>query len=427
MRFKYLYISIITLLLFNFSLSTVSAEETLSWIECIKEAAKNHPDLIAAHEEVVQSEAAKKITASTLYPQITSSVSASTARTATDKAPGKVADSYGYGVSGTQLIFDANKTINNVNAASENIKASKENFRFTSATVRFRLRSAFINLLTVQENLIITQQIYDIRRSNLELITLRYESGLEHKGALLTAQADLADASYQINLAKRNVEVAQRQLTKETGRKEFSPMLVKGEFIVKDAAKNKPDFTLLSKNNPSLLLLVAQKKAAEFSLKSAYANFAPTLTGSAGANKNGSYWEPKGDQWNMGLTVSVPIFEGGLRIAQVNQAQALLQQLRENERSTQDGLVYTLEQAWADLQDAIDNVEVQRAQLAATQERSKIAQAQYSIGFISFDNWTIIEDNLVQAKSAYLAAESNALFAEATWIQAKGETLEYEE
>jgi outer membrane protein TolC len=56
------------------------AQEVLTWDACIKEAAKNHPDLIAAQEQVKESEASKKITASTLYPQVDASVTASTAR-----------------------------------------------------------------------------------------------------------------------------------------------------------------------------------------------------------------------------------------------------------------------------------------------------------------------------------------------------------
>ncbi|MDD5165887.1 MAG: TolC family protein [Candidatus Omnitrophica bacterium] len=401
------------------------ATEVLTWQDCIIEAAKNHPDLIAAQEQVKQSEASKNITASTLYPQVSSNLGASTARTQKDNSAGSVTDSYSYGVSGTQLIFDGIKTINNVRAAKENIEASKQNFKFTSVTVRLRLRTAFVNLLTAQEMLRITQEIYDIRRSNLELISLRYESGLEHKGALLTAEADLAQAEYEISQAKRNIEVTERDLVKEMGRVQLTPIEAKGDFQVKDSAQVKPDFESLAKDNPSLKQLVAQKNAADFSLRSAYANFSPTLNGAAGANKNGTRWEPRGNQWNLGLTLSMPIFEGGLRFAQVSQAKALLHQLQENERSTRDGIVLTLEQTWAALQDAIDNVRVQEKQLIATQERSKIAQAQYSIGFISFDNWTIIEDNLVSAKQNFLNAQANALFAEANWIQAKGETIEY--
>jgi outer membrane protein TolC len=425
---EYLKITFIILAFSSVSYSLLFAEEVLSWQDCIREASKNHPDLIAATEETKQSQAAKAITASALFPQIDANLRTSTAQTASS-ATGKTstADSYSYGVTGSQLIFDGLKTISDTKAASENITASKYSFKYTSSTVRYRLRSAYVNLLKAQEALKITQEIYDIRRSNLELITLRYQSGLEHKGALLTAEADLANAQYQISQAKRGLEVAQRQIIKEMGRTKFSPVLVKGDFKVREMVREKPDFEMIVKNHPSLNQIIAQRNAAQFNLNSAYANFSPTLSGSAGANKSGSHWSPNGDNWNLGLSLSMPIFEGGLRLAQVSQAKAYLNQIKENERSVKDSAVLALEQDWASLQDALDNVKVQEKQLLATQERSNIAQAQYSTGFIAFDNWIIIEDNLVNAKNAFLDAQANALFAEASWIQAKGDTLEYEE
>ena len=422
---KTLVIFILMLLfLLSSSANKLTAEEMLTWQDCVKEAAKNHPDLIASEESIKQSEASKKITASTLFPQVDSNLSAKTARTDTGTS-NTTGDTYTYGVTGTQLLFDGTKTINNVKAAKEFIIAAKQGFRFTSSQVRFRLRTAFVNLLKAQESLQITEEIYNIRRGNLELITLRYESGLEHRGALLTAEANLAQAQYEISQAKRDVEVAQRELVKETGRTQLTPIQVKGDFEAKEAAKEKPDFEALAKNNPSLQQIIAQKNAADFSFRSTYANFSPTLSGQAGVNKTSPHWTPQNDQWNLGLTLSMPVFEGGLRFAQVSQAKALLNQLRANERSTADGVVLTLEQTWAALQDAMDNVQVQKKSLTAAEERSKIAEAQYSTGFISFDNWTIIEDNLVKAKTSFLDAQANALLAEASWIQAKGETLEY--
>ncbi|HPL83077.1 MAG TPA: TolC family protein, partial [Candidatus Omnitrophota bacterium] len=95
-------------------------------------------------------------------------------------------------------------------------------------------------------------------------------------------------------------------------------------------------------------------------------------------------------------------------------------------RSIGDSLVLALEEKWALFKDALTNVGVQYKTLIATEERSKIAQAEYSLGLITFDNWTIIENNLVTQKNAYLDARADALTAEAGWIQAKGETLEYE-
>jgi len=422
-------LAIILLFLF-FSWQLAGAEEILSWEDCLAEAKKNHPDLISALENVNQKKADKAVTASGFYPQIDSNLNASTASTSTTSSTTGVttkttADSYTYGVSGTQLIFDGFKTMNEVKAASENINAAAQNYRFTSAQVRLNLRTAFINLLKAQELIRVTEEIAKIRRDSLELITLRYESGLEHKGALLTAEANLAEANFEFAQAERDVGLAQRQLTKEMGRKEFKLISVKGDFSVRDAAREKPDLEALAKNNPSLLQAFAKRNAAAFDIKSAYAEFAPQLSGSAGANKKSAQWPPQNDNWNLGLSVTMPIFEGGLRVAQVSKAQAAYNQAEADARSTQDSVVVSLEKTWVALQDAIETVETQRKALNAAQERSKIAEAQYSIGFITFDNWIIIENDLVSAKKAYLNAQANALLAEANWIQAKGETLEY--
>ncbi|MEI6631280.1 MAG: TolC family protein [bacterium] len=404
------------------------AQESLTWGACIEEARKNHPDLISAQEGVKQYEAGKKISASTLYPQIDSSADASRERTkttASGKTTKKTDNSFGYGVTGSQLLFDGRKTANDVKAASENIKAAEFNYKFTSSEVRLRLRTAFINLLKAQESLKITQDIYDIRRGNLELITLRYESGIEHKGALLTAEANLAQSEFEIAQNKRALEVAQRELIKEVGRVKFSPISVAGEFRVSDTALEKPDFEALANKNPSLGKLAAQKNAASFGIKAAKADFFPQLSAQTGASKSNSHWPPDDEQLSAGLSLSLPLFEGGLRLAQVAQARAIFNQAEANLRSTKDSIILTLQQSWAALLDAVGTVKVQNKFLAAIEERARISEAQYSLGLIQFDNWTIIEDQLVNAKKSFLDAQANVLLAEASWVQAKGETLEY--
>lgn len=398
------------------------AEETLTWQDCLNEAAKNHPDLIAAEQEVKQAEDSKRIAASFLYPQVDASLSASNSKSAGASST----KTYAYGAGVAQLLFDGAKKSNDVKASFENLLVSKQQFRFVSVNVRLRLRQAFIHLLKAQSMQSIAEEIFSIRRQNFELITLRYESGLEHKGALLTAEADLAKAKFDISQTKRSVLTAQRELAKEMGREKLALFGVQGDFAVKEPAEEKPDFEILADNNPQVQQGVFRKNAAQFNLKSAYANFYPSITGSANANKTSSGWPPQKEKWDVGVSLSLPLFEGGLRKAQVSQAKEVLSGLEANQRSTRDSVILSLEENWAALQDAIENVGVQKKSLAAAQERSLIAQAQYSTGFISFDSWIIIENNLVAAKVAVLNAEAGALLAEANWIQAKGETLEYE-
>lgn len=412
---------LIILILFNFVFMVpASAQEVLTWPDCLAEAKKNHPDLISAVESVNQEKAAKEVTASGLFPQTGVDLDIFRAKTG-----GTTADSYSYGVSGTQLIFDGMKTSSEIKAASEGLAAAEANYRFTSTEVRLNLRGAFVHLLKAQELVKVTEEIVKIRRDNLALIRLRYESGLEHRGALLTAEANFAGANFELAQAKRNVEFVQRQLTKEMGRKKFIPLTVAGDFAVRETAVEKPDFDALVKNNPSVLNALAQKNAASFGIQSARANFFPTVSGSAGTEKSGAIWPPENDQWSSGVSVSLPLFEGGLKTARLAQARAAYRQAEADERGARDTAVVSLERTWAALRDALETVDVRRKSLEASEERSRIAQAQYSTGFIAFDDWIIIENTLVEAKKSYLESRADALLAEAAWVQAKGETLEY--
>ncbi len=418
------YIAICAAMLFIYN--GARAEELLTWDDCVKEAAKNHPDLISAQESVKSSQADKAITASGLFPQVTGDLNASrSGNPATSGSSStKTTNSYSYGVNGSQLIFDGFQTVNKVNAAAENIKAARESYKFTSSQVRQRLRAAFINLLKTQEAVKIREQIYDRRRQNYELVTLRYEGGMENKGSLLAEEANVRQAQFDVTQAKRGIEVAQRQLTKEMGRNRMTPTIAKGDFVVKDAAREMPDLVAIAANNPSLQQLVAKKNAATFNIKTAKGEFLPSITASSNAGKSDSKWPPKGDQWSIGAAVSFPIFEGGKRLADVSKANALLTKAEADERSIRDSVIETLQSAWASLQNDLDNVDVQRVFLTASQERAKIAEAQYSIGFVTFNDWIIIENNLVTAQNSYLNAQAQALISEANWIKAKGETLE---
>ena len=315
-------------------------------------------------------------------------------------------------------MFDGGKISNEVKSAAENIIAAQQSFRFISSEIRYSLRSAFVNLLKAQELLQISGDIRQIRRSNLELISLRYESGIEHKGALMTAEANVAEADFEVSRSQRAREVAQRQLLREMGRQQFFDVRVQGDFTVSVPALEKKDLEAMVEAHPSLGKLIAQRNAALFGIKSTEADFFPSFSATAGASKTNNRWPPEYDQWNAGLTLSWPIFEGGLRKAEVALAQSKFRQLQSDELSTKGSLIVALEQAWAGLLDAVETVEVQKKFLSAYEERAKISEEQYSLGLIKFDDWTIIEDNLVNAKKNFLEARANAMQAEANWIQA---------
>jgi outer membrane protein TolC len=418
------------------------ADETLLWQECVKEAKKNHPDLISALEKINQARASKEITRSAYLPQLGFDASEITTKRPSFGTSGSSVDlissssnapannrntSYQFEVTAQQLLFDGFKTSYDLSTAERNIVAAKYFYDVTSSNIRLRLRTAYVDLLSAQEYLKVTQEIEARRKQNLEMVKLRYEGGSEHKGSLMTSEADLAQASYNVAQAIRNIYLYQRQLTKELGRTNFVPMTAAGNFEVKDSARMLPNFENITETNPLLRQLIAQKEAAKFGVRSAYAQFFPQIYANGSMGNTNTSWPPNKNQYSIGTSITFPIFDGGNRFATVDKAKGALGQAAADERSGRDGVILTLANTWTQLQDAIDDVVVQKTALAAAQERAKIADAEYSIGFMLYDNWIIIENNLVSAEMTYINAQTAALVAEANWVQVKGGTLDYDQ
>ncbi|MBP7088935.1 MAG: TolC family protein, partial [Candidatus Omnitrophica bacterium] len=387
----------------------------------LKEAQKNNPDLLSATQQLKQAEGNKGIKQSELLPQISTDLNAKKTQAASS---GKEANTYSYAITGKQLLFDGFKVHNDIAAEKENIKASEYNYAVTSSNVRLNLRVAFSQLLKAQEFIFLTESIAERRKQNLELVKLRYEAGREHKGAFLTAQANLAEAEFEVEQARRNLSLAQTTLAKVIGWSKLVTIKVKGSFIVVDSAPEEPNFEYLVENTPLLKELVAKKEAARLGFKSAKADFFPQVYANTSFGKTAAHWSPDREEWMAGLSLSLPIFEGGSRIATAVREKAKWEQAKADQRSGYDSIIVALQETWVDLQDGIDNVKVKNKFLEANQERARIANSQYSSGLINFDDWVIIEDNLVSAKKAYLNAQADALIAEAKWIQAKGGLLE---
>jgi len=311
-----------------------------------------------------------------------------------------------------------------IKAAAANFRAAQYNYEATSANVRQRLRTAFVQLLKAQELLKLTEEIAERRKENVEHVTLRYKAGREHRGSLLTAQANLRQAEYDVAQAKRLLTLSQRRLFKELGRTEPADVEAKGELQAGEYPPNEMDFLQMAESTPTVRSLRAGTEAAQYRLESAKANHYPEISASASIGMSDSSFPPDEHEWSVGLSVSIPLYEGGRRKAQVAQARSELTQTLAEEASGRDEVILTIEERWTDLRDALENIAVQQQFFEAAEERAKIAQVQYSNGLITFDNWTIIEDDLVRVIKSFLNARADAVIAEANWLQAQGIILE---
>lgn len=415
-----LYCSVILTVIFLVLISGIciaSDTQVLAWEDCVKEAKSHNPDLTSAYEKLNQAKCDKTVASSSSLPQLSACINGSTQNFSSG--------SLSYSLSTQMTAFDGFKTLNSILQAEEQIKYAQANYDSVSSNVRSKLKAAFNGLLQSQQYINIVKDIAKRRKQSADMVKLRYNSGREHKGSVLIAQANLNQAEYDIRVAERNLEMTQKQLSTILGRDKFKPIVVNSDFNLTYTEKIKPDFNKLAESNPTVKTLAIQKKIAEYALSSAEGSYFPTINLSAGYG-NSILGESSGGNLTAGIGLSYSLFDFGGRDAQVSKTKSLLLQSETNEKSGILSVILVLEDSWIKLQNAIDNVGIQKSFLEANTERTKITEAQYSEGTITFDNWTIIEDNLVNIQKSYLNIQANALNAESDWINAIGGTLDYD-
>jgi outer membrane protein TolC len=412
--------------------SGAPAKESLTWNACVEEALDSSPEILAAQESTSQALAGTTIARSSLLPQLSATMGGNWYD--------PTGQSYSYGLSARQLLYDGGRARSQTEQSEAAAEAALFDYQVASAGVRFRLRTGFVRLLKAQESVSITASILERRRQTTALIRLRHEAGREHKGALLTAEARLSQAELEVAQAHRNLEAAQVEILAALGRPSRDLAAVASgsdETASRIAAKGsldavvvrcppRPDFAILAGQTPQVAALTSRVEQARLAVKSARADFAPSVYLSASATRSGGEWPPDEENWSVGISVSLPLYTGGSRVAQVARAESARRATELTEEDGKNNAIADLHGRWTELRNAVDNVEVQRKFLDAARERAKISEAQYSTGLISFDNWIIIEDDFVRTQKVFLDAQASALVAEAGWIRAKGGSLEDE-
>ena len=397
----------------------VYAQEVLKWQQCVSEALQSRPDLAAAEASLQQAEAQRKITASAERPQVNASLSGKRSDSTQEEL--ESASTFSYGVSASQLLYDGGVTGSKIEASKEALNAEEQAFRLASSEARLSLRRAFVELLKAQKLVVLAKEIKQRRRENVAFLKLRYEAGREHIGSLRRSEADLAEAEFEVAQAERGVVLAQSQLASALGRDERSTLVAEGSFAVEEFSEKSPDFPALAKEHPEVLQFEASTRAARYDLEASKKSFSPELSlNSSFGRSSFESWPPDELDWSAGFELSLPLYTGGGTEAAAAKALGVVNEQISKSRGVYLEVLDTLEERWKNVQDAAENLKVQEKYLESANLRSTIANAQYSNGLISFDDWVIIEDNLVSSKKSHLNAQAQLFVARAEWTQAKG-------
>ncbi len=389
-----------------------SAAHSITWKEVAELGEKNSHDLIAAQKQLESTEWSYRRSYSTFLPQLSASAGYGESEIVEDA---DITKSYSTGLSASQSIFQGMEGYYGVQSAYANLEYQRADLKATRASVLYDVRAAFIELVNAQENVKLLQKILSQRRQNTNLIQLRYDSGREDRGNLMSTKADEASAAYDLASAKRALELSWLRLSQLLGQD------VSGDVEAVDPGKaGKADIHGLLKESPDYVKADKTLEIAQISQKTTISGFLPSLSLRAGYSNSGDEWPPGSANRSWSLNLSYSFFPGGSNFADWAIGAADLDKAKEDHARALNDLLYSLKQSYQSYLDAMDALDVSRVSLAASSERAKITEAKYLNGLTTYDEWSRLSNAYIQAQKSLLSAKRSALLAEAAWHKSYG-------
>ena len=234
-------------------------------------------------------------------------------------------DVYSFGVNATQLIYDFGQAYGKYGAAKANVEAQRYAEQVTRLQIVAAVRKAYFTARANKELVDVSRETLSDQDKHLTQVQGFVQVGTQPEIALAQQKAAVANAEVQLIIAQNNYETAKAMLNQSAGLVGGTEYDVSDETIGALPDEDQPLETLVRKamvTRPELADLEKQRDAQEATARSAKGGYGPTLSASAGASEAGLALDALGPNVNVGLILSWPIFQGGLTVGQVRQAEA---------------------------------------------------------------------------------------------------------
>ena len=390
----------------------------------IREALGTNFDVRIAAARIDQARATLGSTRIQQLPQVSISAEAQRARTSADqRIPGAPPISNVFSVDGSlSYEFDFwGKYRRATEAARAQLLASEYSKEDVTAGLVSSVATAYFTLLTLDEQLAITQRTVGTRQKFVDLTQAQHERGTVSGLDVATAQAQLAIAQANIPDLQRQIGIAEDQLSVLLGRNPDEILRAENnqlKRVTESAAPPVPPAGLpstLLERRPDLREAEQNLVAANANVGVAKANLFPTitLTATGGHVSTGlsdlfsgptKAWSVAGGLLQPLLSPQRNLYQ--LDLADAQKRQALLQYQKSIQtafREVSDALI--ARQKYAEFQVA------QQAQVDAQRKANTIALARYRVGYSSYFDVINADRDLFTAELSLSAAHLNTLLS----------------
>ncbi len=330
-------------------------------------------------------------------------------------------DVWNFGVSAIQLIYDFGQTADRYRASLASVEASRFTEGSTKVQIVSSVRRAYFAARAMKELVKVARETLDAQTKHLEQVQGFVTVGTQPEIALAQQKAGVATARVQLITAQNNYETSKAQLNQVAGITTGTEYEVADDDLGPVDGEDQPLDVLVARAiaaRPELAALERQRVAAEESLSSARGAYGPSLAGTAGATESGLALDGLVPNWNVGLLLTWPVFQGGLTKAAVHLAEASVE-TAEAQRSLEelqirldvDSARLAVRAAKATIGAADDALTNAKEQLRLAEQRYATAVGSIIELFDAQVAFTTAAAQVVQARYGLAAARAQLLAA----------------
>jgi outer membrane protein len=327
-------------------------------------------------------------------------------------------------------------------AAHSTADAQQQTYEAATQDLFVRVATAYFTILNDQEQLKFAKANEEAYRVTYDQAEQQYKVGIAAITNVYQAKSYYEAAKATTISAENTLENDRQALTVITG-KPVGDLKVLRDDLPLDTpvpADSQAWVDSAIKNNPSLLASQLSVDAAEHSVNAARAGHLPTITASLVHGKSTTWLEhgslaaygSAADQGNgrwgntIGVTLSVPIFEGGATQSKVRQSMAQRDEAQDSLELTRRQTVQSTINDYNSVIAGISEVKSGKAAVDSAQEALDATKAGFQVGTqIMLDVLTAIQ-TLTQDQSTYATARHQLVLNRLLLRQSAG-TIDYKD
>jgi outer membrane protein len=380
-------------------------------------ALKNHPQVLAAQNEVGAMGQMVVEAKAPYYPALEGDVTGSGANHDARIGAGFLTDSrlfnrFGQGITLSQLITDSGRTPNLVASARLHEGAAQQNYQATRYDVLERVNEAYFGVLRAQATVRVAQQTVNARQLLVDQITALATNKLRSQLDVTFVAVNLSEAKLLLIQSQDQLQQANAELTRAIGSQQPATYTVAEEALpgsppldvdqlVTQALSTRPELTGLRLESEAAYRFERAERALSY----------PTVN-FIGVGGYMPYIDqltlPRsipGEYAGAAVNVQIPVFNGHLYSARRQAAHYRAMEADQRLRDEQQAVVRDVRAAWASATTAFQRLAVAAQFLGQATMSLSLAQGRYDIGLASIVELTQAQLNLTQAQIENLSAK----------------------